>query len=79
MSLPGKNKFDPSLALTDANGKPTQAFRDYMTKVDALLAAIIAGNGPKLVTAANDAAAAKAGVMVGQFYLTAGAVKQRQV
>ena len=69
MTLPAKNKFDLQFALVDKDGRPTQFFRDYMTKLDALVTAIAAGNAPSNpVNAANDAAAAAAGVGIGQFY-----------
>lgn len=69
MTLPVKNKFDPSFALVDPTGRPTQLFRDYLVKLDALVTSIAAGNAPNnLVNAANDGAAAAAGVQVGQEY-----------
>ena len=69
MTLPTKSRFDPQFPLIDKDGRPTQFFRDYMTKLDALVAAIADGNAPSNpVNAANDAAAAAAGVQVGQFY-----------
>ena len=46
MSLPTKIKFDPQFALVDKDGKPSQAFRDYLIKLDALVAAIAAGGAP---------------------------------
>ena len=80
MSLPGKNRFDPSFAITDAQGKPTQLFRDYMAKLDALVTAISAGNAPNnLVNAVNDAAAQAAGVAVGQFYRNGSVMMVRVV
>ena len=78
MTLPTKNKFDPQYAIVDQNGKPTQLFRDYMRGLDALVSAIAAGNAPAVVNAANDAAAAVAGVQVGQFYRN-GSVWQMRV
>lgn len=68
MTLPTKSKFDPSFQLVGNDGRPTQAFRDYMTKLDLLVAALAAGNLGTLVNAADDAAAALAGVNVGQSY-----------
>lgn len=80
MTLPAKDKkFDISFDLVDQNGKPTQLFRDYMTMVDRLLAAIVAGNAPTLVNAVNDAAAAAAGVNVGQLYRNGSVVQTRVV
>jgi hypothetical protein len=40
MTLPVKNKFDPSFPIVDQSGRPTQLFRDYMAKLDALVAAL---------------------------------------
>lgn len=82
MTLPAKDKkFDPGFALVDKDGRPTQLFRDYMAMVDRLLAAVVAGNAPTMVNigasgtlAANDAAAAAAGVPVGAFYRDAAGI-----
>ncbi|WP_339485160.1 hypothetical protein [Pseudomonas proteolytica] len=80
MSLPAKDKkFDIGFDLVDKNGKPTQLFRDYMTMVDRLLTAIAAGQAPTLVNAANDAAAAVAGVPVGSLYRNGSVVQMRVV
>jgi hypothetical protein len=68
MSLPAKNKFNPAFPLVDQSGNATQSFRDYMSKLDALITAMATGMNVALVNAANDAAAAAAGVQVGQLY-----------
>jgi len=75
VTLPVKNRFDPSFPITDRDGKPTQLFRDYMAKFDALVASLAGGNTSPLVNigvsgtlAANDAAAAALGVAVGGLY-----------
>lgn len=69
MTLPGKNKFDPGFAITEKQDRPSQLFRDYMAKLDALVAAMASGNLPaNLVNAVNDAAAQAAGVAIGQMY-----------
>lgn len=75
MTLPTKNKFDPSFPLVDNAGRPTQLFRDYMAKLDALVVALAGSNTPPLgnigasgTLAANDAAAAVLGVAVGGLY-----------
>jgi hypothetical protein len=73
VSLPVKNRFDPSYDVTEKGDKPSQLFRDYMTKLDALVTAMAAGNLPILnlstfVVAADDAAAAAAGVPIGGIY-----------
>lgn len=68
MSLPQKTKFDPTFPIADGAGRSTQFYRDYLARLDLLIAAMAAGNLPTLVNAANDAAAAAAGVLVGQMY-----------
>jgi hypothetical protein len=70
VTLPTKDKkFDPNFALVDKDGKPTQLGRDYLVMVDRLLTAMVGGSAPSnLVNAANDAAAAAAGVTIGNFY-----------
>lgn len=50
-----------------------------MTMVDRLLTAIAAGQAPTLVNAANDAAAAVAGVPVGSLYRNGSVVQMRVV
>lgn len=79
MSLPVKTKFDPSFPLVDSSGRPTQLFRDYMAKLDALVAAIATGMNVALVNAANDAAAAAAGVGIGQLYRNGSIINVRVV
>lgn len=80
MTLPVKTKFDPSFGVTEKGDKPSQLFRDYMAKLDALVAAIAAGGAPNnLVNAANDAAAAAAGVAVGNFYRNGSVLMVRVV
>lgn len=78
MSTTG-GRFDPVYPITDQTGRPTQYFRDYMKNTDNLLALLFANYSPKLVNAANDAAAKTAGVKVGQFYRNGSVVMQRQV
>ncbi len=68
MSLPGKNVFNPAFAIAEKDGKASQLFRDYMTKLDFLISAMAAGNLPTLVSAIDDAAAAVAGVPLGGLY-----------
>jgi hypothetical protein len=79
VSLPQKNKFNPAFPLVDGQGNATQVFRDYMIKLDALVAAMAAGNLAGLVNAANDAAAAAAGVQIGQAYRSGSVVHIRVV
>lgn len=69
MTLSTKNKFDPQFDLVDDNRKPSQMHRDYMVKLDALVAQMAAGNLPTpLVNAVNDAGAAAGGVAIGALY-----------
>ncbi len=68
MTLPTKNKFDPNFPVVDSQGRPTPLFRDYMVKLDAIVAAMAAGNLPNLVSAVDDAAAAAGGVPIGGVY-----------
>lgn len=80
MTLPAKTKFDPQFAITEKGDKPSQLFRDYMVKLDALVAAFAAGNLPaNLVNAVNDAAAAAGGVAVGQLYRNGSVLMMRVV
>lgn len=69
MTLPQKSKFDPGFAIAEKDGRASQVFRDYLTKLDALVVALAGGNLPtQIVDAANDGAAAAAGVKLGQAY-----------
>lgn len=60
----------PSITWIDAQGRPTQAFTQFM-------AAIAANNIGPLAAAANDAAAATAGVPINGLYQSSGAVRIR--
>lgn len=60
----------PSIPWVNQQGQPTQALIQFMT-------ALAAGNIGPLVSAANDAAAAKAGVPVNGLYQSSGAVRIR--
>jgi hypothetical protein len=56
--------------VTNTN-QPTQAFAQYMAKLDACVRALaggLFGTPAQLINAANDVAAAAAGVAVGQAY-----------
>jgi hypothetical protein len=79
MTLPTKTRFDPSFAIAEKSGVATQFFRDFLTKLDVLVAAIAAGNQPRLVNAVDDAAAAAAGVQVGQTYRNGSVLMVRVV
>lgn len=72
MSLPDKNQFNPAFPISDKDGKASQLFRDYMTAFDRLFATLN-------VNAANDAAAAAAGVPIGAFYRNGSVVQMRVV
>ena len=63
----------PIMTWINPQGQPTQAFIQYMT-------ALAAGKMGPFVEAADDAAAAKAGVGIGQFYIlpTSSAVQMRK-
>jgi hypothetical protein len=61
----------PSYSWVQVGGRPTQPFAQYMAKLEACVRALAGGlfGAPvQLVNAANDAAAAAAGVAVGQAY-----------
>lgn len=60
----------PAVAWIDQQGRPTLPLIQFMT-------ALAAGNIGPLIAAANDAAAAKAGVPVNGLYESSGAVKIR--
>jgi len=79
MSLPKKTKFDPQFAIADSSGKPTQQFRDYLSGLDALVTALTTGANTALTNAANDGAAAAAGVQVGQLYRNGSVIQVRVV
>lgn len=79
MTLPAKNKFDPQFPITERGDKPSQIFRDYMAKLDAAVTALFTGGNVALTDAANDAAAAAAGVQVGQPYRNGSVIMVRVV
>lgn len=85
MTLPTKNTFNPVFPIADRDGHASQIFRDYMSKVDLILAALLSGNFANplnmtaLTNAANDAAAAAAGVGVGQVYRNGSVLQVRVV
>lgn len=79
MTLPAKNNFDPQFALTDGAGKPTQYGRDYFSRLDALVTALTSAASVNLTNAANDAAAAAAGVPVGALYRNGSVLMARIV
>lgn len=71
---------DPALPWSDpATGRPTPPFAEYMQGVARVVVLLNAGTVGPLVDAANDAAAAAAGVPVGGLYRTTNAVQIRLV
>jgi hypothetical protein len=64
---------------TNSDGSPSLPFFQYMKSVDTLLAGLAGGVIGPLTTAANDAAAAAAGVAVGGLYSNSGSVRIRLV
>jgi hypothetical protein len=77
VTLPAKTKFDPGFAIADKDGKPTQQFRDYLTKLDLVISLLLTNSNASLTNAANDAAAALAGVQVGQLYRNGSVIQVR--
>jgi hypothetical protein len=81
MTLPAKDrKFDPGQVLIDKDGRATPLYRDYLLLLDRIVTQMVAGNAPSgLVNAANDAAAAAAGVAVGNLYRNGSVIQVRVV
>ncbi|MDI1265593.1 MAG: hypothetical protein PS018_20290 [bacterium] len=80
MTLPPRIGFDPQFGITERGDKPSQMHRDFLSKLDALVAALAAGGVPNnLVNAANDAAAAAGGVAVGNMYRNGSVLMVRVV
>jgi hypothetical protein len=70
----------PSYSWVQVGGRPTQPFAQYMAKFDACVRALAGGlfGAPvQLTNAANDAAAAAAGVPIGGLYRNGSAVNVR--
>jgi len=67
VTLPAKNPL-PQTATSWLMAQGRQDLAQYLVKLDALVAALAAGNLGTLKNAANDAAAHNQGVGVGQFY-----------
>lgn len=69
-----------SVPWVDPDGKPALSFRQYFLTLDAAVRAMVAGlfGAPvQLTNAANDAAAALAGVKIGQLYRNGSVVQIR--
>jgi hypothetical protein len=67
-----RSQFNPAFPIADKSGNATQSFRDYMRQLDA-------GVQPVLVNAANDAAAAAAGVPISGAYRNGSVLMVRVV
>jgi hypothetical protein len=76
MSLPAKKVLSqPTINYFNDQGRADYA--QYIAALDALVAALAAGNVGALKQAANDAAAARAGVGIGQMYRNGSAIQVR--
>lgn len=78
MTLPVKPPLSQA-AISWLFAQGRQDLAQYLTKVDALLAAIAAGNVGALTNATNDVAAQRAGVAVGQIYRNGSVLMVRVV
>ena len=58
----------PTLPMVNRDGTPTLPWAQYLPQLQALVVQLAAGQTGTLVNAANDAAAAAAGVGVSQVY-----------
>jgi hypothetical protein len=67
-----RTKFNPTFPIADKAGNATQSFRDYLRPLDA-------GIEANLVNAANDAAAAAAGVPINGRYRNGSVLMVRVV
>jgi hypothetical protein len=68
----------PAFPWTDEKGNPSQVFFQYFSILDQLFRGFT-GGASVLINAANDAAAATAGVQIGQLYRNGNAVQVRLV
>jgi hypothetical protein len=66
-----------TVALVGPGGAGSITFAQYLIALDAVVRALAAGNVGTLVEAANDAAAATAGVAVGSIYRNGSQVMVR--
>jgi hypothetical protein len=69
----------PVLAWVDKDGKPSVAFLQFISQFTAAMTGVASAQFGSLPSAANDAAAAKAGVVIGGLYQNSGAVRIRLV
>jgi hypothetical protein len=81
MSIPFKQPPPrPDIPWIDTDdGRPELFIAQYFTALDTLVRQLAAGQVGTLTDAANDTAAAAAGVQVGQMYKTGSALKVRVV
>ena len=63
----------------EADGTPSQIWRNYLVSVDRLLRGLAGASIGPLTNAANDAAAAAANVPIGGLYQASGTVRIRLV
>lgn len=76
MTLPTKTPL-PQAVTNWLFAQGRQDFAQYLLKADALLTAIAAGNVGNLTNAANDQAAQRAGVAIGQLYRNGSVIQVR--
>jgi hypothetical protein len=67
----------PNFPYVDGQGKPTLQFAQYVAALDAVVRSLAGDTVGTLTNAANDAAAATAGIAVGQLYRNGSAVMVR--
>lgn len=67
----------PNLAVTWSGKAPTQVYAIYWQSLDATVRALAGNNLGPLTNAANDAAAAAAGVAINQLYRNGSVVQIR--
>lgn len=74
---PLKPKPDRGVPFVGPDGKPTEAFNTFLQTAEKLLKLLNGAGGMVLANAANDAAAATAGVPVGALYRNGSVVMIR--
>lgn len=72
-----KPKPERNTPWVEANGHPTEAFATFVQTADRLLKLLNGVGGMTLTNAANDGAAAAAGVPIGAFYRNGSVVMIR--
>ena len=79
-SPPQAPQPQPSFPMVLNSGQPTQAWAEYLKQLDATvrsLTSLLLGAPTQLTNAPNDAAAAAAGVKIGQLYRSGSQVMVR--